>query len=532
VKKIQFTFQGATIYVKYNIEKNAIKNLNNTNLINDENLIFDMRYLKNNLKLVGEFLNVLVKNSKVTKMVIEEEELIETSFDILEYVKDIDDLVIKPDIAVTFNIHQLILRNSTLKTIEVYTIPPYLLERIDTTKTVKIKVRNELFFISSFILINDLTSYSDLFYKKKVLINDDFDDIDKQDFESFLSLNTYLKHIYFDTVNLSIIKEVTNLLKKHDKTNIKLSIKGTKENLKTFSELESYVKKTKFLKKNKYQFRIDYTDEYKRENFIKLLNFTTLKYILIIVLISSIAGYSIRRYDIYKSAQRVNHINDNINDIIEGVIAEESVVQSSQNTESKQKKNSNNPYYKSYSRAISVLKQTNPDTVGWVSVNNTTVNYPVVQAENNSFYLVHDFNRNSNSLGWIFMDYRNDANNLQQNTIMYGHNLAKDKLMFGDLKKTLDPKWYKNPDNQYITFNTANADMQWKIFSIYKVAVTNDYLYNTFDTPEQFTEFINKMKSRSIYNFGVDVPADGKIITLSTCQNSGKNRLVIHAVLI
>ena len=96
----------------------------------------------------------------------------------------------------------------------------------------------------------------------------------------------------------------------------------------------------------------------------------------------------------------------------------------------------------------------------------------------------------------------------------------------------MDAKWYKNPNNQYITFNTANADMQWKIFSIYKVAVTNDYLYNNFDSPEQFNEFINKIKSRSIYNFGVDVPSDGKIITLSTCQNSGKNRLVIHAVLI
>ncbi len=528
MKKIQFIIQGGTIFVKYNIEKNAIKNLNNTNLINDENLIFDIRYLKNNLKLVGEFLNVLVKNSKVSKMVIEEEELIEIGFDLLEYMKDIEDLVIKPDVAITFNTHQFILRNSTLKTIEVYTIPPYLLERIDTTKTVKIKVRNELFFISNFILVNDLTSYSDLFYKKKVTINEDFNDVDKADFESFLTLNTYLKHIYFNTVDLKLIKEITSLLKKHDKKNIKLSIKGTKENLKLFNELENYVKKTKFLKKYKYQFRVDYTDEYKRENFLKLLNFTTLKYILVIVLISSIAGYSIRRYDIYKSAQRVNHINDNINDIIEGVVLDESV----ESTDDGPKIDPNNPYYKNYTKAISVLKQTNPDTVGWVTVNNTTVNYPVVQASSNSYYLVHDFNRKSNSLGWIFMDYRNDPINLQQNTIMYGHNLARDKLMFGDLKKTMDPKWYKNPNNQYITFNTAGANMQWKIFSIYKVAVTNDYLYNTFESEAQFNEFINKLKSRSIYDFGVDVPSNGKIITLSTCQNSGKNRLVIHAVLI
>ena len=130
------------------------------------------------------------------------------------------------------------------------------------------------------------------------------------------------------------------------------------------------------------------------------------------------------------------------------------------------------------------------------------------------------------------MDYRNDVDNLMQNTIIYGHNLAKDKLMFGDLKKTMNASWYKNEANQYITFNTANANMQWRIFSIYKVAVTNDYLYTSFSNESQFLDFVKKMKSRSIYDFGVNVSGTGKILTLSTCQNSGKYRLVIHAALV
>lgn len=535
MKKIKFQIKDNSINVNYKFEKNTIKNLNNTNLFNDENLIFDINYLKDNLKLVGEFLNVLVNNENVNKMVIEDEELITISFDLLEYMKNIEDLVIKPDIAVTFNIHQLILRNGTLKTIEVFTIPPYLLERIDTTKTVKIKVRNELFFISNFIMANNLTSYSDLFYKKKVFIDKNFNDADEEDFESFLSLNTYLKHIYFNYADINIVKKIVNLLKKYRKKNIKISIKGDDENLKIFNELETYIRKSKYIKKNKIKFRIDYTEEYKRENFLKLLNFTTVKYILVIVLISTIAGYGIRRYDIYKSAQEVNHINANIDDIVDGVIAdipEESSSDNSSQSTKKTKKSGNNPYFKNFSRVISVLKETNPDTVGWISVNNTTVNYPVVQANNNSYYLVHDFNKASNSLGWIFMDYRNSADDLQQNTIIYGHNLAKDKLMFGDLKKTMNESWYKNEANQYITFNTARANMQWKIFSIYKVAVTNDYLYNTFANTEQFQSFVKKMKDRSIYDFGVNVPSDGRIITLSTCQNSGKYRLVIHAVLV
>ena len=158
--------------------------------------------------------------------------------------------------------------------------------------------------------------------------------------------------------------------------------------------------------------------------------------------------------------------------------------------------------------------------------------YPVVQSTNNSYYLNHDFNKHSNSLGWIFMDYRNNATDLDQNTVIYGHNIAKDKLMFGNLSATLNPNWYTKASNQYITFNTSSKDMQWRIFSIYKIAATNDYLYNTFETQEDFLTFANKIKSRSIYDFGVEIKENDKLLTLSTCQNSGKSRLVVHAVLV
>ena len=71
--------------------------------------------------------------------------------------------------------------------------------------------------------------------------------------------------------------------------------------------------------------------------------------------------------------------------------------------------------------------------------------------------------------------------------------------------------------------------MKWEIFSIYNIPATNDYLYNTFETQEQFLEFANRMKARSIYDFGTKIKENDTILTLSTCQNSGKNRLVIHA---
>ena len=542
MKKIKFTVDEKTLFIDYNIENNTIKNINNTNIINDENLIFDIKYFKNNMNLVAGFLNVILKNENIKNAVIVNADLIKIGLELLELMPTIENLVIKPDVPIDYDLHLAILKNDTLRVINCYTIPPYLLERIDTTKTVKIETRNEVFFVSNFIRINKLDSYSDIFYKRKLMINYDFNEADWQDFNAFLSINSYLKVLYFEFISLDLIKEIIKYLKKYDKKNITINIKGTTNNLTYFDELENFVKKNKYIKKNNIKFKIDYTREYKMENFLKLLNFTTVKYILVVIIISCVIGYGINEYDIYQSSKEIDSINDDISDLLEEYINYDNEIpleSTSENVESQaesapqtNKPSYVSPYYKNYAKVISVLKETNPDTVGWLTVNNTTVNYPVVQSTNNSYYLTHDFNRNSNSLGWVFMDYRNDATNLQQNTVIYGHNLAKDKLMFGNLSATLSPSWYKNTSNQLITFNTASADMQWRIFSIYKIPATNDYLYNTFSTQEEFLAFANKMKSRSIYDFGVTINANDKIITLSTCQGSGKERLVVHAVLV
>ena len=87
-------------------------------------------------------------------------------------------------------------------------------------------------------------------------------------------------------------------------------------------------------------------------------------------------------------------------------------------------------------------------------------------------------------------------------------------------------------ENQIIEFNTLYKEMEWKIFSIYNIPKTNDYLIADFSTEEKYQEFLNLITNRSIYNFNTPVSTTDKIITLSTCSNNGKNRLVIHAVLL
>ena len=102
--------------------------------------------------------------------------------------------------------------------------------------------------------------------------------------------------------------------------------------------------------------------------------------------------------------------------------------------------------------------------------------------------------------------------------------------MFGPLIDCIYKKWYTNPENQYIEFNTIYGSYKWQIFAIYKVNVTTDYLRTTFNSPEDWQDFISLLKGRSVYDFKVEVGPDDKIITLSTCTGNRTQRMVVHAV--
>ena len=177
------------------------------------------------------------------------------------------------------------------------------------------------------------------------------------------------------------------------------------------------------------------------------------------------------------------------------------------------------------------LQETNPDVHAWIKIDGTNIDYPVVKYSNNDYYLNKDYYQNKNRHGWIFMDYRNDYKDLSDNTIIYGHNLANQK-MFGTLRYATNPTWYKKTKNQIITFNTLNSNMKWQIFSIYKLPVTDDYLIANFSTNEEKMNFLQMITNRSIYNFNQTFDEQTKILTLSTCSNGSKERLVVHAKLI
>lgn len=159
---------------------------------------------------------------------------------------------------------------------------------------------------------------------------------------------------------------------------------------------------------------------------------------------------------------------------------------------------------------FSTLKQENEDIIGWIYCENTPINYPVVQSNDNEYYLRRLANGEYNIAGSIFMDYRNSASLEDNNTIIYGHNM-KNNTMFGSLQEYKSQEYYDNHKIMY--YFTPEKNYMIKIFAGYTISVESD-IYNLAVIDEKEIEgLINKSDFKS----DVDIRQDDKIVTLSTC---------------
>lgn len=177
------------------------------------------------------------------------------------------------------------------------------------------------------------------------------------------------------------------------------------------------------------------------------------------------------------------------------------------------------------------LKKRNSDTVGWIKVEGTNINYPVVQTTNNEYYLKHSYDKTYNEAGWVFADYRNNFNTLDKNTVLYAHGRV-DTTMFGSLKNILKSSWYNNKNNHIIKFSTPKENTLWQVFSVYTIKAESYYITTKFPSNEYFKEFVTVLKNRSKVEFSAIPNENDKILTLSTCKDSKGNRVVMHAKLI
>lgn len=180
---------------------------------------------------------------------------------------------------------------------------------------------------------------------------------------------------------------------------------------------------------------------------------------------------------------------------------------------------------------FSSLLSINPNTVGWIKVNGTAIDYSVVKHTDNSYYLNHSFDNSYNSAGWIFADYRNKFDGLDKNILIYGHN-RKNGSMFSTLENILDSNWYLDTNNQIITLYTPEKTLKYQVFSIYQTSIKDFDVKYSFVSTKEFYPYIKYLEEQSIFDFNIELLPEDKILTLSTCADNNYYRIILHAKLI
>ena len=172
---------------------------------------------------------------------------------------------------------------------------------------------------------------------------------------------------------------------------------------------------------------------------------------------------------------------------------------------------------------IEELSKENSDIVGWIEIEGTNINYPVLQGEDNNFYMNRNFQKEESVYGSLFLDADFDWNNPSSNLLIYGHNI-QDGSMFHNLLNYADEEYYKKHPN--IRFTTAEEDATYEIIAAFRSRVyykseQDVFRYYYFVNPEskeEYDEFVENAKEASLYDTGKTAEYGDQLITLSTCS--------------
>ena len=276
--------------------------------------------------------------------------------------------------------------------------------------------------------------------------------------------------------------------------------------------------------------RVEYQQNKRRKKKLRFRKWVIVVFLIFFLSIFAFSAYQV--YAWYNDNKKVDNLTD---DVVKNTKVKEK--EDNDNTENVNPPGDVSNDYWDYIKMnllevdFNELLKKNPDTVGWIQVKGTNINYPIVQTTDNSYYLSHAFDGSKNEAGWVFMDYRNDAVNFNQNTILYAHSRLTGS-MFGSLKNILNSSWYTNKENHIIRLSTPTENTMWQVFSVYTIPKESYYITPSFNSDEDYEKFLNTMKSRSEVDFSAEVNTSDKILTLSTCKDNFGNRVVMHAKLI
>ena len=233
----------------------------------------------------------------------------------------------------------------------------------------------------------------------------------------------------------------------------------------------------------------------------------------IMLLISSIL---ISSYCIYKELKQNKEQENNFEELIE-------IVEQTNPEEKEQEETVIN---------IDNLYAINSDIVGWLRINDTTINYPIMQTKSDpNYYLHRDFYKKYSSYGTPYMSEECSINT-SDNLVIYGHHMNHKKV-FGALEDYKSKEFYEN--HKVIEFTTLEEKQKYEIFAVFKTVVYSKntfkyYNFVNFSSEDEFNIFINRCKELSFYETNINPQYQDKFITLSTCEYSNKNgRLVVIA---
>lgn len=534
--KILIRFEEHSIqFFDYNDYK--IDELSRTNILDLDEIVLSDTFIFENYNFIFNYIKNKVIKDNIDKVYLDKANINSIVFKLIMNIPNFNYIYINQKKKIDIEIFSYILNNKNIKIISCYDINEITFERLNLSRKIKILTRKKYCSDNYLYRLNNINTYSDIYYKTEITIDKLLKKSDLNTLEQFLKINKFLKKIYIKCFNFDNICNILKVINNTSKKNIVIEILENDSNIKEILSKMNLIRKNnnKIIKNKKIVLKIKYEDKYIKNNIFKEFNLSLFKIILISIIILSLLIYTLFYFISKNHTNKTKDETNKINNIIESIdennknINQEKQIEVNNDIKTEKPKQQS-AYFKNYSKAIKELKKINKDTVGWLSINNTTINYPVVKSDNNDTYLNKSFDGSKNPNGWIFMDYRNNSNNLDKNTILYGHS-GNYYVMFGSLHKVLNKNWYTNKNNQIITFNIENKNIKWQIFSIYVIPNTNDYLNINF-SDESFISFIDMIKKRSKYNFNVDVSLDDKILTLSTCYKDSKNRLVIHAKMI
>ena len=175
------------------------------------------------------------------------------------------------------------------------------------------------------------------------------------------------------------------------------------------------------------------------------------------------------------------------------------------------------------------LRENGPDIIGWLSLPDTAINYPVTQTDNNEYYLHHLYDGTYNKVGCLFADYENQADFSDRNTIIYGHNM-RDGSMFAALNEYGGQSYYDGHPQMYLV--TPDGGYVMEVFSAFEAkpaesgSDTSPWRLSWKDDGA-YTTWLSEMAGRSVIETDVTVTSSDKVLTLSTCTPGGKSRFIV-----